>query len=152
MGLTDFGRPEGFLEGQIRRWKKQFDASYWPRPVRGAGGAPDRLAVSPPVPSAAGIVHGDYRLDNVLTDDRDQLAAVIDWEMATLATCSPTSALLVLYGWLGALAGGDVLADASSAPGFFTEDELLARYADRSSPRISSTSAPTWDSRPSRSR
>ena len=43
--------------------------------------------MSPPVPSAAGIVHGDYRLDNVLTDDRDPLAAVIDREMATLATC-----------------------------------------------------------------
>ncbi|MFC8616089.1 phosphotransferase family protein [Micromonospora purpureochromogenes] len=130
VGLADFGRPEGFLARQVSRWKKQLDASYC-RDLPAADELHARLAAGVPSESAPGIVHGDYRLDNVLTDDRDRLAAVIDWEMATLGDPLTDLALLVLYQRLGRLVGVAV-ADASSAPGFLTEDEILDRYAARS--------------------
>ncbi|MFG2053173.1 phosphotransferase family protein [Micromonospora sp. NPDC048930] len=130
VGLADFGRPDGFLARQVRRWKTQLDASYC-RDLPAADELHARLVSGVPAESAPGIVHGDYRLDNVLTDDRDRLAAVIDWEMATLGDPLTDLALLVLYQRLGRLAGVAV-ADASSAPGFLTEDEILQRYAARS--------------------
>ncbi|WP_051055478.1 acyl-CoA dehydrogenase family protein [Rhodococcus opacus] len=68
----------------------------------------------------------------MLTDDRDQLVRGHRLGDGHARDLLIDVALLVLYCWLGALAGGDVLADAFTAPGFFTEDELLARYADRS--------------------
>ncbi|RZU75352.1 aminoglycoside phosphotransferase (APT) family kinase protein [Micromonospora kangleipakensis] len=130
VGLADFGRPDGFLARQVSRWKKQLDASYC-RDLPAADELHARLASGVPTGSAPGIVHGDYRLDNVLTDGRDRLAAVIDWEMATLGDPLTDVALLVLYQRLGRLVGVAV-ADASSAPGFLTEDEILERYAARS--------------------
>ena len=127
-GLADFGRPQGFLERQVRRWKKQLDASNC-RDLPAAQQLHDRLAASVPSHSATGIVHGDYRLDNVLVDDQDRLAAVIDWEMATLGDPLTDVALLALYTRVAALVGGASVADASSAPGFLTEEEILVRYA-----------------------
>ncbi|MDH6464744.1 aminoglycoside phosphotransferase (APT) family kinase protein [Micromonospora sp. A200] len=127
VGLADFGRADGFLARQVSRWKKQLDASYC-RDLPAADELHARLASGVPSESTPGIVHGDYRLDNVLTDDRDRLAAVIDWEMATLGDPLTDLALLVLYQRLGRLVGVAV-ADASSAPGFLTEDEILDRYA-----------------------
>ncbi|NJP35104.1 phosphotransferase family protein [Micromonospora thermarum] len=130
VGLADFGRPEGFLARQVSRWRRQLDASYC-RDLPAADELHARLASAVPSGSAPGIVHGDYRLDNVLTDDRDRVAAVIDWEMATLGDPLTDLALLVLYQRLGRLVG-EAVADASSAPGFLTEDEILERYAARS--------------------
>lgn len=132
VGLADFGRPEGFLERQVRRWKQQLDASHT-RDLPLATELHARLAADVPVESAAGIVHGDYRLDNVLVDDSDRLAAVIDWEMATLGDPLTDLALMVVYGRLAALPNGKVaVADASLAPGFLAEDEIIARYTARS--------------------
>ena len=131
VGLSDFGRPEGFLGRQVGRWKKQLDASHT-RDLPDAGELHRRLAASVPAESATGIVHGDFRLDNVLTDAQDRPAAVIDWEMATLGDPLTDLALLVVYQRLGELVGGNAVADAASAPGFLTEDEILARYATHS--------------------
>ncbi|WP_242423826.1 phosphotransferase, partial [Frankia sp. EI5c] len=86
--------------------------------------------------AAPGIVHGDYRLDNVLIDGSGRLAAVIDWEMATLGDTLTDLALLVLYQRLGTMLGGS-FADASSAPGFLTEAEILARYTAHSARDLS---------------
>ena len=95
------------------------------------GLAHERLAATVPTASAPGIVHGDYRLDNCLVDDRDRLAAVIDWEMATLGDPLADLALTLLYHRLTASLGPAV-SDVSAAPGFLTENELLQRYAARS--------------------
>ncbi|WP_422733195.1 phosphotransferase family protein [Micromonospora sp. WMMD558] len=130
VGLADFGRPEGFLARQVSRWRRQLDASYC-RDLPAADELHARLTSAVPSASAPGIVHGDYRLDNVLTDDHDRIDAVIDWEMATLGDPLTDLALLVLYQRVGRLVG-EAMADASSAPGFLTEDEILDRYAIRS--------------------
>jgi aminoglycoside phosphotransferase (APT) family kinase protein len=127
VGLNDFGRPAGFLARQVSRWKKQLDASYC-RDLPAAAELHAMLAASVPEQSPDGIVHGDYRLDNVLVDDSDRLAAVIDWEMATLGDPLTDLGLFLIYHRFAKIMRG-AIADASMAPGFLDEEEVLQRYA-----------------------
>src|ERR1044072_8990403 len=83
VGLGDFGRPEGFLERQLRRWGKQLDASR-SRDLPGIDELHTRLAKALPTSPAPTVVHGDYRLDNVLVGADDRIKAIIDWEMSKL--------------------------------------------------------------------
>ena len=130
VGLTDFGRPDGFLGRQVARWKKQLEASYT-RDLPAADELHRRLADSVPAESAAGIVHGDFRLDNVLVDQADQVTAVLDWEMATLGDPLTDLALMLVYFRLGAAAGegDDSTSDVSAAPGFLDERAIIERYS-----------------------
>lgn len=127
VGLADFGRSEGYLARQVQRWRQQLDASY-NRDLPSADELHARLAAHIPRDSAPAIVHGDYRLDNVLIDDRGRAAALLDWEMATVGDPLTDLALLLVYRRLGELFGGTAVADASSAPGFLTEEEMVQRY------------------------
>jgi aminoglycoside phosphotransferase (APT) family kinase protein len=129
--VSDLGRPDGFLARQVRRWKRQLDSSYT-RDLPAAVELHERLAADVPRESQPGIVHGDYRLDNVLIDDGDRPAAVIDWEMATFGDPLTDLALFIVYRRLSVLAPGNAVSDASSAPGFLTESEIFERYAERS--------------------
>jgi aminoglycoside phosphotransferase (APT) family kinase protein len=130
VGLADFGRPAGFLERQVRRWKRQLDASR-SRDLDGADELHALLAGSIPAEQPPAIVHGDYRLDNLLVDEHDAVAAVIDWEMATLGDPLTDVALMLVYQGLADRAGGTV-ADSSTAPGSLTVEESIALYAARS--------------------
>lgn len=127
VGLADFGRPDGFLARQVERWRRQLAASR-SRDLPGADALHDALAADVPAQSPTGIVHGDYRLDNVLVDKDDRPVAVVDWEMATLGDPLTDLALMVVYQRLGGLLEAAGL-DASAAPGYPTEAEVLARYA-----------------------
>ncbi|WP_067568714.1 phosphotransferase family protein [Nocardia acidivorans] len=127
VGLGDFGRPEGFLERQVRRWRKQLDASY-SRELPAAMELHELLAAAQPAQSATRIVHGDYRLDNVLVDAADQVAAVLDWEMATLGDPLTDIGLLLVYQRMGMHRIPGVT-DVAAAPGFLSEPEMLERYA-----------------------
>ena len=130
--LGDFGKPEGYLARQVSRWKKQLDASYT-RDLPAADQLYAELAADVPAESAAGIVHGDFRLDNVLVDDHDRITAVLDWEMATLGDPLADLALMLMYHRLGGHAGGGLaVTDASVAPGFLSEDDVIERYAQGS--------------------
>jgi len=131
VGLGDFGRPEGFLARQVSRWKKQLDASYC-RDLPAADELYAALSASVPPQAWPGIVHGDYRLDNVLTDDSDRIRAVIDWEMATLGDPLTDLALLLIYARFAKIMGSSI-ANASEAPGFLSEPEIIARYEAASS-------------------
>jgi aminoglycoside phosphotransferase (APT) family kinase protein len=128
VGLEDFGRAEGYLARQVSRWKKQLDASY-SRDLPAADELHALLSANIPEESAVGIVHGDFRLDNVLVDEHDQPTAVLDWEMATLGDPLSDLALMLIYHRIGHLKG-DLVTDASLAPGFLSEDEVIARYAE----------------------
>ncbi|MBK1787933.1 phosphotransferase family protein [Prauserella cavernicola] len=130
VGLADFGRAEGFLDRQVRRWSAQLAASRG-RDLPAADELRDLLVANVPAQSAPGIVHGDYRLDNVLVDSSDRPAAIIDWEMATIGDPVTDLALLIMYQKLGRLSGGDVVSDSASAPGHLTEDEVRSRYRSR---------------------
>ncbi|SCG71812.1 phosphotransferase family protein [Micromonospora coxensis] len=137
VGLADFGRPEGYLGRQVRRWAGQLDRSR-SRPLPGIDELRDLLAGSVPEGANAGrIVHGDYRLDNLLaTVDPVSVRAVLDWEMATLGDPLADLGLLLTY-WdvLGDsdLAAGNPVADGiGPRAGFPTGAELIERYAGRS--------------------
>ncbi|MTD53431.1 phosphotransferase family protein [Amycolatopsis pithecellobii] len=135
VGLGDFGRPQGFLERQLRRWGKQLDSSR-SRDISGIDQLRERLAKHLPVSGAPAIVHGDYRLDNVLVDSHDRIAAVLDWEMSTLGDPLTDLALLVAYDEVGKKDVGFV-SNVSLAPGYPGTDEVIARYAERSGRDVS---------------
>jgi aminoglycoside phosphotransferase (APT) family kinase protein len=133
VGLADFGRAEGFLGRQVRRWKKQLEASY-NRELPAADELLKLLEQNVPAESASGIVHGDFRLDNLLVDEgdgSDRVTAVLDWEMATLGDPLTDLALMLTYHRLGANAeGSDIaVADVNLAPGFLTDREIVERYS-----------------------
>jgi aminoglycoside phosphotransferase (APT) family kinase protein len=98
VGLASFGRPDGYLERQLRRWGKQLDASR-SRDVPAIDALGARLAKRMPAHIGhSGIVHGDYRLDNVIASpDDDTVRAVLDWEMATLGDQLTDLGLLLMY-------------------------------------------------------
>jgi aminoglycoside phosphotransferase (APT) family kinase protein len=130
VGLGDFGRPQGFLERQVRRWGKQLEGSKT-RERPDADELHRLLAERLPAedPSVLGIVHGDYRLDNCLVAADDEIHAVVDWEMATLGDTRTDVALMLVYETLGASAGGDLVSDVAKARGWPGNDQQLAAYA-----------------------
>ncbi|HEX5683386.1 MAG TPA: phosphotransferase family protein [Ideonella sp.] len=88
VGLADYGKPGNYFERQIGRWSKQYLAS-----VTGPNPAMDKLLDWLPahIPASArdesqiSIVHGDYRLDNLIFDSvQPRIAAVLDWELSTI--------------------------------------------------------------------
>lgn len=139
VGLADFGRPSGYMERQLNRWGKQWDGSQ--QAIRATGATRDlpdydrlaaRLADRLPADAPARLVHGDFRLDNVLArlTPRPEIAAVVDWEMSTLGDPLSDLGLTLVY-WAEAADAEElpVGATITSAPGFFTRREFTGRYA-----------------------
>jgi aminoglycoside phosphotransferase (APT) family kinase protein len=135
IGLADFGRPEGFNERQVRRWKKQLDASH-SREVPGIEELHARLAVQ--IPEGRGsVVHGDYRLDNVLIGPDLGIRAVLDWEMSTLGDPLSDLALMLVYAGRPLLFQGAATRASIDLPGHPSLDEMTERYAKRSGRDVS---------------
>ncbi|MGZ4545228.1 MAG: phosphotransferase family protein [Blastococcus sp.] len=138
VGLADFGRPEGFLARQVRRWTKQWDATR-DRDRPGLDALAARLAETVPETQRSGIVHGDYRLDNCLLDPGmpGRIKAVLDWEMSTLGDPLADLGMLYVY-WPQA---GEELpstqSSVTSLPGFPTRAEIAERYARRTGTDLS---------------
>jgi aminoglycoside phosphotransferase (APT) family kinase protein len=140
VGLADYGKPTGYLERQIRRWTSQWAATR--DAIQATGSELDQLAtrLSDAVPSSptGPIVHGDYRMDNVLLDPTTpgKVAAVLDWELSTLGDPLADLGLFFIY-WQDAgdetseLTAG-ILPTVTTLPGFPKRRELLDRYATRS--------------------
>jgi aminoglycoside phosphotransferase (APT) family kinase protein len=131
-GLAGFGRPDGFAERQLVRWSRQLAASR-SREVPGIDELGEALATGVPKPQRATIVHGDYRLDNLLVRPADwHVAAVLDWEMATLGDPLTDLGLLLVYWGHGSRADAALAAVAdtpSSVSGFPPGDQLAESYA-----------------------
>ncbi|MFC9059375.1 phosphotransferase family protein [Streptomyces sp. NPDC057074] len=131
VGLGDFGRPEGFLDRQLRRWAKQLDASR-NRDLAGIDELHATLGRELPRSPAPTVVHGDYRLDNVLIGgENDEINAILDWEMSTLGDPLTDLGLLVMYSSPLGMPDSPVSTTAQ-APGHPAPAELVQRYADRS--------------------
>jgi aminoglycoside phosphotransferase (APT) family kinase protein len=127
VGLGDFGRPDGFLARQVRRWHQQWQASET-RPLDVLGEVVERLGRTLPEQSPAAIVHGDYRLTNVMyRPDLSGIAAVVDWEMATVGDPLTDVGLLVVYQTLSA-EDDFVMPRMSPGDGVLTAAKLVARY------------------------
>jgi aminoglycoside phosphotransferase (APT) family kinase protein len=129
IGLADFGRPDGYLARQVKRWHAQWQASETaPRPELDA--LVERLNATMPAQGAPAIVHGDYRLTNVIyRADVSGIAAVVDWEMATLGDPLADVGLLTVYHRLAAVSDG-VMPAMSPDNGFLSAEQMAARYAD----------------------
>ncbi|MEU4656633.1 phosphotransferase family protein [Streptomyces sp. NPDC023723] len=138
VGLADFGRPEGFLDRQLRRWAKQLDASR-DRDLAGIDELHATLGRELPRSPAPAVVHGDYRLDNVLIGADDRITAVLDWEMSTLGDPLTDLGLLVMYSQRLGLPESPVSTTAE-APGHPTPRELIEQYAARSGRDVSGVS------------
>lgn len=131
VGLADFGRPEGFLARQVRRWTQQWQASQT-QPREELARTVERLNARMPKQSAPSIVHGDYRLTNVMfAPGFDRIAAVVDWEMATLGDPLTDVGLLVVYQDLAA-ESDSVMPLMRPQDGFLTTEQMVQRYAQRS--------------------
>ena len=132
VGLGDLGRPDGYLQRQLGRWARQLASSHsrdLPELTRLAA----RLGEQVPTSQAGTIVHGDYRLDNVVVDTgTGRIVGVLDWEMATLG--DPLTDLASMLVWWSGLAGLDspVAAVPGDVPGFPDGEHLLAAYARQS--------------------
>lgn len=130
VGLADFGRPEGFLDRQLRRWGKQLDASR-NRELAGIDELQAALGRALPHSPAPTVVHGDYRLDNVLIGEDDRIKAILDWEMSTLGDPLTDLGLLVMYSAPLDLPDSPISTTASAA-GHPDPAEIVERYAARS--------------------
>jgi aminoglycoside phosphotransferase (APT) family kinase protein len=132
VGLGELGRREGYIERQLRRWHRQWEDSKT-RELPAIHEVHDILGANLPDQQRAGIVHGDYRLDNVVSGFDAKVAAVLDWELCTLG--DPLADLGgVLISWVEP---GEDLAHhfggtPTALPGFPTRSELIDRYATRS--------------------
>lgn len=138
VGLADFGRPEGFLDRQLRRWGKQLDASR-NRELAGIDELHATLGRRLPHSPAATVIHGDYRLDNVLLGEDDAIKAILDWEMSTLGDPLTDLGLLVMYSVPLATPDSPVSTTATAA-GHPDPAEIVERYAARSGRDVSAVS------------
>jgi aminoglycoside phosphotransferase (APT) family kinase protein len=131
IGLGDFGKPEGFNARQVRRWKQQLDASR-SRELSGIDELHARLATDIPAGGPGAVVHGDFRLDNVLISDELTVNAVLDWEMSTLGDPLSDLALMLVYAGRPLLERDGRPISPVEIPGHPSLDEMAARYAERS--------------------
>ena len=132
VGLGDFGRADGYLPRQVARWTKQYRASETRR-IEAMERLIEWLPGHLPPQLGHGIVHGDFRLDNVvLHASEPRIVAVLDWELATLGEPLADFAYHCLT-WRIALGTQRTLAGVDLAPlGIPTEAEHLAAYCRRS--------------------
>jgi aminoglycoside phosphotransferase (APT) family kinase protein len=136
VGLEEFGHPEGYMERQVDRWRKQFEWAFevtWDeRPIPEVEAVGEWLAENVPEPPTHALVHGDYKLDNVMLapGTPPELACVLDWEMSTLG--DPLADL----GWLlhywrdpdDPDRESDAGPDFTAREGYHTRRELVDRY------------------------
>jgi aminoglycoside phosphotransferase (APT) family kinase protein len=132
VGLSDLGRPDGFVDRQITGWTRRWHAAAT-RPVPDMDTVSELLARNVMRSQRVAILHNDYKLDNTMVDDDGSLVAVFDWDMATLGDPLVDAGTLLAY-WAqpgdptyrvfgaNAVAIGDVM----------PKDVVRERYAARS--------------------
>jgi aminoglycoside phosphotransferase (APT) family kinase protein len=143
VGLDGFGRPSGYLTRQVRRWAGQLALTEpLTRTIPELRRVGEWLQAHIPDTARPTIVHGDYKLDNVMFAPQTpaRLRTILDWEMSTIG--DP----LADVGWMLAFwrEPGDpeeLLMDEQTVtrlPGFQSRDDLLARYGERSGREVGS--------------
>jgi aminoglycoside phosphotransferase (APT) family kinase protein len=139
VGLGDLGRHEGYIERQLKRWRGQYEQMQ----VEGVdhGGLVERvgdeLGRRVPVQQRTSVVHGDYRMDNVVLDDAGRVRAILDWEICTLGDPLADLGLLMVY-WADPTDSMAVLGlSPTTAAGFSTRAQVRDRYASASNLDVS---------------
>jgi aminoglycoside phosphotransferase (APT) family kinase protein len=133
IGLGDFGRREGYIERQIARWSKQWAGSKT-RDLSVVDEVAAQLATRVPSQQGVGVVHGDYRFGNCVSDlEAGRIVAVLDWELCTLGDPLADLGYLGVYWAVDGRSGGGVY-DPTAVGGFGSFDDVVERYA-KLSPR-----------------
>ncbi len=134
VSLDGHGKPEGYLERQVSRWRGQLEGysefEGYPGPdIPSVDEVAAWLEANRPTDYRAGILHGDYHVGNVMfRSDTGDLAAICDWELSTIG-----DPLLDLGALLSmATRNEDDPPNLASWPGFPSREEVLARYAETS--------------------
>ena len=132
VGLGELGRKDGYIERQLKRWYRQYQASQEHSPdvdFRQVDEVFETLSGRIPPQRGTAIVHGDYRLDNCMIDEHGDINAVLDWEICTLGDPLADVGLLWVY-WADP-DGGSVLPQSSptALDGFLRKADLIDRYA-----------------------
>jgi len=135
VGLADFGKPEGYVTRQIEGWDRRFDRSKTPDVEDFADVRKWLLNHIPPETGRCSILHGDFRIDNMILDEKNpfQVNAVLDWEIAALG-----DPLMDLGNTLAYWTQSDdppamrmLAKQPSFAPGMFSRQQALDYYADK---------------------
>ncbi|MGI4777093.1 MAG: phosphotransferase [Janthinobacterium lividum] len=148
-GLADYGRPGNYVERQISRWSKQYAASET-QPISEMDRLREWLPAHVPASARDGrltsVVHGDFRLDNVMFHATEPRAiAVLDWELSTLGHPLADFAYNCMSwhiapGAFRGLGGVDV-----NSLGIPTESEYIRRYCERTGLTTPEALAPDWN-------
>lgn len=135
--LTDFGRPDGFLTRQVSRWREQFDwaceTTAEEREIPSLKRVQEWLGQNIPEPPPSTLVHGDYKLDNVIfePDGSPKIAAIVDWEMSTLGDPLTDLSWLLTY-WEDAgdedCAIPELIPTFTRREGYPTKADLVNQY------------------------
>ena len=125
--LGDLGRKEAYLQRQLKRWSKQWDATETHK-VPAMDESTRLLAERMPEQLGASIVHGDYRLGNMIIGE-GKVKAVLDWELCTLGDPLADVGYL-LNSWIAPGEGEEDIAP-TSAGGFCSREQLAERYAQQ---------------------
>jgi aminoglycoside phosphotransferase (APT) family kinase protein len=130
VGLGDLGRKEAYLSRQLKRWRTQWEKTKT-RELPAMEEVFAGLEAKKPEQLGSGIVHGDYRIGNMLTTDQGRIAAVLDWELCTLG--DPLADLgYLLNNWShpgeAGPTGRGAAMSPTSAEGFAAREEVVARY------------------------
>jgi aminoglycoside phosphotransferase (APT) family kinase protein len=140
-GLDGYGKPTGYLERQMRRFSGLWEYNKT-RELPVVEEVRDWLAANLPESLESTIVHGDYRLGNVMVADSApaDLVAIFDWELSTIGDPLADVGYLTVT-WAEAGDPPDIsfssLSAATRRPGFMTRAELTARYEERSGRSVS---------------
>jgi aminoglycoside phosphotransferase (APT) family kinase protein len=130
-GLGELAKKDAYVARQLHRWHGQWEKQHT-RDLPLVDDVHSRLAARIPEQGPAAIVHGDYRLDNMILTPAGEVAAVVDWELCTLGDPLADVGLLLVY-W--GEEGDDLIPlmrPATMASGFPTREQVKARYAERS--------------------
>lgn len=132
-GLSTFGRPGNFFERQVARWIKQYRASETDR-IEEVEQLIAWLPATLPAQTGVAIVHGDYRIDNlIMTRSGERILAVLDWELSTLG--DPLSDFsYFLMSWVTPVDGrAGLLGLDLDSLGIPTLESVVARYCEKTS-------------------
>jgi aminoglycoside phosphotransferase (APT) family kinase protein len=135
VGLGDFGKPEGYVERQVKGWTERYRGSQTDE-IQDMEAVAAWLASRLPPPSGAAIIHNDYKYDNLVLDPADltRIVGVLDWEMSTLGDPLMDLGTTLCY-WVEASDSDEMKAIAfgpTMLPGSLTRRELVDRYAEKS--------------------
>jgi aminoglycoside phosphotransferase (APT) family kinase protein len=127
-GLGDYGRPGNYFERQVARWTKQYRASET-EPMESVERLIDYLGRTVPEQTRTSVVHGDYRIDNMIfAADEPRVIALLDWELSTLGDPLADFSYF-LMSWVTEPEGrSGVLGRTGPETGIPTIEEMVTRY------------------------